>query len=72
VKSIRYGFLVVFKNIDSQSLPEENPFMERITMAHGACGTVMGDLIKNHVLKNLGASSRRPNPKILLTKTRKP
>jgi hydrogenase expression/formation protein HypE len=31
--------------------------MERITMAHGAGGTVMGDLIKNHVLKHLGGSS---------------
>lgn len=31
--------------------------MERITMAHGAGGTVMGDLIKNHVLGNLGGSS---------------
>jgi hydrogenase expression/formation protein HypE len=31
--------------------------MERVTMAHGAGGTVMGDLIKNHVLKHLGGSS---------------
>ena len=31
--------------------------MERITMAHGAGGTVMADLIKNHVLKHLGGSS---------------
>ena len=31
--------------------------MERITMAHGAGGTVMGDLIKNHVQKHLGGSS---------------
>jgi hydrogenase expression/formation protein HypE len=31
--------------------------MECITMAHGAGGTVMGDLIKNHVLKHLGGSS---------------
>jgi len=31
--------------------------MERITMAHGAGGTVMGDLINNHVLKHLGGSS---------------
>ncbi len=30
--------------------------MERITMAHGAGGTVMSDLIKNHVLKHLGGS----------------
>lgn len=31
--------------------------MERITMAHGAGGTVMGDLIKNHILGNLAGSS---------------
>ena len=31
--------------------------MDRITMAHGAGGTIMGDLIKNHVLKYLGGSS---------------
>ena len=31
--------------------------MERITMAHGAGGTIMADLIKNHVLKHLGGSS---------------
>jgi hydrogenase expression/formation protein HypE len=31
--------------------------MERITMAHGAGGTVMSDLIKNHVLKHLGGSN---------------
>jgi hydrogenase expression/formation protein HypE len=31
--------------------------MERITMAHGAGGTVMGDLIKNHLLKHLGGSN---------------
>ena len=31
--------------------------MKRITMAHGAGGTVMGDLIKNHVLKYLGGSN---------------
>jgi hydrogenase expression/formation protein HypE len=31
--------------------------MECITMAHGAGGTVMTDLIKNHVLKHLGGSS---------------
>jgi hydrogenase expression/formation protein HypE len=31
--------------------------MERITMAHGAGGKVMDDLIKNHVLKYLGGSS---------------
>lgn len=31
--------------------------MERVTMAHGAGGTVMGDLIKNYVLKHLGGSS---------------
>jgi hydrogenase expression/formation protein HypE len=30
--------------------------MERITMAHGAGGTVMSDLIKNYVLKHLGGS----------------
>jgi len=51
-----YTFLVVFKNIDSQSFPEESS-MERITMAHGAGGTVMADLIKNHVLKHLGGSN---------------
>jgi hydrogenase expression/formation protein HypE len=32
-------------------------FMERITMAHGAGGTIMSDLIKNHVLKHLGGSN---------------
>ncbi len=31
--------------------------MERITMAHGAGGTIMSDLIKNYVLKRLGGSS---------------
>ena len=31
--------------------------MDRITMAHGAGGTVMGDLIKNHVVAHLGGSS---------------
>ena len=31
--------------------------MERITMAHGAGGTIMSELIKNHVLKHLGGSS---------------
>jgi hydrogenase expression/formation protein HypE len=31
--------------------------MERITMAHGAGGTVMSDLIKNYVLKHFGGSN---------------
>ena len=31
--------------------------MKRITMAHGAGGTIMNDLIKNYVLKHLGGSS---------------
>jgi len=31
--------------------------MDRVTMAHGAGGTIMSDLIKNHVLKFLGGSS---------------
>ena len=31
--------------------------MERITMAHGAGGTVMNDLIKKYVLRHLGGSS---------------
>lgn len=31
--------------------------MDRITMAHGAGGTVMGDMIKNHVVKYLGGSN---------------
>lgn len=31
--------------------------MDRIVMAHGAGGTVMGDLIKNYVLRHLGGSS---------------
>lgn len=31
--------------------------MERITMAHGAGGTVMGDMIKNHIVKYLGGSN---------------
>lgn len=30
--------------------------MDRITLAHGAGGTVMGDLIKKHMLKHLGGS----------------
>jgi hydrogenase expression/formation protein HypE len=30
--------------------------MDRITLAHGAGGTIMGDLIHNHVLKYLGGS----------------
>lgn len=30
--------------------------MDRVTMAHGAGGTIMGDLIKNHVIKYLGGS----------------
>ncbi|MEJ2242587.1 MAG: hydrogenase expression/formation protein HypE [Candidatus Bathyarchaeota archaeon] len=30
--------------------------MDRVTMAHGAGGTIMGDLIKNHVLRYLGGS----------------
>ncbi|MEJ2271157.1 MAG: hydrogenase expression/formation protein HypE [Candidatus Bathyarchaeota archaeon] len=31
--------------------------MDRVTMAHGAGGTIMGDLIKNHVVKYLGGSN---------------
>ena len=31
--------------------------MERITMAHGAGGTIMNELIKKHVLKHLGGSA---------------
>jgi len=31
--------------------------MERITMAHGAGGTVMGDLIKKYILRHFGGSS---------------
>jgi hydrogenase expression/formation protein HypE len=31
--------------------------MDRITLAHGAGGTIMADLIKNYVLKHLGGSS---------------
>jgi len=31
--------------------------MERITMAHGAGGTVMADLVKKYVLKHLGGSA---------------
>jgi len=31
--------------------------MDRITMAHGAGGTVMGDLIKNHVVAHFGGSN---------------
>jgi hydrogenase expression/formation protein HypE len=49
-------FLVVFKNVCSQIFPEESS-MERITMAHGAGGTIMADMIKNYVLKHLGGSS---------------
>jgi len=35
----------------------ENVVMEQITMAHGAGGTVMHDLIKKYVLKHLGGSN---------------
>jgi len=31
--------------------------MERITLAHGAGGTIMADLIKNYVVKHLGGSN---------------
>ncbi len=31
--------------------------MDRITLAHGAGGTIMNDLIKKHVLRHLGGSS---------------
>lgn len=31
--------------------------MKRVTMAHGAGGTIMADLIKNYVLKHLGGSN---------------
>ena len=31
--------------------------MDSVTMAHGAGGTIMGDLIKNHVVKYLGGSN---------------
>jgi hydrogenase expression/formation protein HypE len=31
--------------------------MEHVTLAHGAGGTIMADLIKNYVLKHLGGSS---------------
>jgi len=31
--------------------------MERITLAHGAGGTIMADLIRNYVLKHLGGSN---------------
>jgi hydrogenase expression/formation protein HypE len=46
----------VFKNVDSQIFPEDSS-MERITLAHGAGGTIMADLIKKYVLKHLGGSS---------------
>jgi len=49
-------FSVVFKNVCSQIFPEESS-MKRITLAHGAGGTIMADLIKNYVLKHLGGSS---------------
>lgn len=35
---------------------KKNTDMKRITMAHGAGGTVMSELIKKHVLKHLGGS----------------
>jgi len=35
---------------------KEKWFMERITMAHGAGGTVMSELIKKHMLRHLGGS----------------
>jgi hydrogenase expression/formation protein HypE len=47
----------VFKNVCSSIFREENLMEKRITMAHGAGGTVMSDLIKNYVLKHLGGSS---------------
>jgi hydrogenase expression/formation protein HypE len=50
------NFLVVFKNDCSQIFPEDSS-RERITMAHGAGGTIMADMIKNYVLKHLGGSS---------------
>jgi hydrogenase expression/formation protein HypE len=50
------AFLVVFKNVYSQLFPEDSS-MERITMAHGAGGTIMADMIQNYVLKHLGGSS---------------
>ena len=31
--------------------------MEKVTLAHGAGGTIMGELIKNYILKHLGGSS---------------
>jgi hydrogenase expression/formation protein HypE len=31
--------------------------MKRVTLAHGAGGTIMADLVKNYVLKHLGGSS---------------
>jgi hydrogenase expression/formation protein HypE len=34
----------------------KNTDMKRITMAHGAGGTVMSELVKKHVLKHLGGS----------------
>ena len=49
-------FLVVFKNVYSQLLSEDSS-MERITMAHGAGGTIMANMIQNYVLKHLGGSS---------------
>jgi len=37
-------------------MPRKNTDMKRITMAHGAGGTVMSELIKKHVIKHLGGS----------------
>jgi len=50
-------FSVVFKNVGSPMFLKENLVMERITMAHGAGGTVMNDLIKKYILRHLGGSS---------------
>jgi hydrogenase expression/formation protein HypE len=48
--------LVVFKSGCFQ-LFLEGSSMDHVTLAHGAGGTIMSDLIKNYVLKHLGGSS---------------
>jgi len=46
----------VFKNIEPQSFAEAVT-LDKITMAHGAGGTIMSDLIHNHVVKYFGGSN---------------
>jgi hydrogenase expression/formation protein HypE len=47
----------LFKNFKDKCIPEENSTMNNITMAHGAGGTIMNNLIRNRILKFLGGSN---------------